>query len=117
VIAGVLVFALSNPDPEIHPAVAARHASIVAAGRNDFPNQVNNVLAFPGVFRGALDAGTRRITESAKLTAADAIHSVANEDLAADRIPRARSTRGSRRRWRRRWRRPPGRILRAVTSR
>ncbi|MGW5052931.1 NAD(P)-dependent malic enzyme [Actinokineospora sp. NPDC004072] len=81
-----IVFALSNPDPEIHPAVAARHAAIVATGRSDFPNQINNVLAFPGIFRGALDSGARRITERMKLAAADAILGVAEEDLAADRI-------------------------------
>jgi malate dehydrogenase (oxaloacetate-decarboxylating) len=81
-----VVFALSNPDPEIHPEVAARHAAIVATGRSDFPNQINNVLAFPGIFRGALDAGARRITENMKLAAADAIFGVASEDLAADYI-------------------------------
>jgi malate dehydrogenase (oxaloacetate-decarboxylating) len=81
-----IVFALSNPDPEVHPDVAARHAAIVATGRSDFPNQINNVLAFPGVFRGALDAGARRITEAMKLAAAEAIFSVAADDLAADRI-------------------------------
>ena len=81
-----IVFALSNPDPEIHPEVAARHAAIVATGRSDFPNQINNVLAFPGVFKGALDAGARRITERMKIAAADAIYAVASDDLAADRI-------------------------------
>ena len=81
-----IVFALSNPDPEIHPAVAARHAAVVATGRSDFPNQINNVLAFPGVFRGALDAGARRITENMKLAAADAIFQVAADELAVDRI-------------------------------
>ncbi|KAA2260984.1 NADP-dependent malic enzyme [Solihabitans fulvus] len=81
-----IVFALSNPDPEVHPEVAARHAAIVATGRSDFPNQINNVLAFPGIFRGALDAGARRITEGMKLAAADAIAAVAGDDLAADRI-------------------------------
>ena len=84
-----IVFALSNPDPEIHPAVAARHAAVVATGRSDFPNQINNVLAFPGVFRGALDAGARRITEGMKLAAAEAIVSVAAAapgGLAASRI-------------------------------
>jgi malate dehydrogenase (oxaloacetate-decarboxylating) len=80
------VFALSNPDPEVHPEVAARHAAIVATGRSDFPNQINNVLAFPGVFRGALDAGARRITETMKLAAADAIFSVVADDLAPHRI-------------------------------
>jgi malate dehydrogenase (oxaloacetate-decarboxylating) len=81
-----IVFALSNPDPEIHPDVAARHAAIVATGRSDFPNQINNVLAFPGIFRGALDAGARRITEHMKLAAAEAIYQVASDDLATDKI-------------------------------
>ncbi|MGI9000601.1 MAG: NAD(P)-dependent malic enzyme [Pseudonocardia sp.] len=81
-----MVFALSNPDPEVTPEVAARHAAIVATGRSDFPNQINNVLAFPGVFRGAFDAGARRITEPMKLAAAAAIFSVASDDLAADSI-------------------------------
>jgi malate dehydrogenase (oxaloacetate-decarboxylating) len=81
-----IVFALSNPDPEIHPDVAARYASVVATGRSDFPNQINNVLAFPGVFRGALDAGARRITERMKVAAAEAIFAVACDDLARDRI-------------------------------
>jgi len=81
-----VVFALSNPDPEIHPEVAKRHAAVVATGRSDFPNQINNVLAFPGVFRGALDAGARRITEKMKVAAAEAIFSVVGDDLAADHI-------------------------------
>ncbi|SDF93380.1 malate dehydrogenase (oxaloacetate-decarboxylating) [Lentzea fradiae] len=81
-----VVFALSNPDPEVHPEVAARHAAVVATGRSDFPNQINNVLAFPGIFRGALDAGARRITEGMKLAAADAILDVAKDDLGPDRI-------------------------------
>ena len=81
-----IVFALSNPDPEIHPDVAKRHAAIVATGRSDFANQINNVLAFPGVFRGALDAGARRITEKMKVAAAEAIFSVVGDDLAADYI-------------------------------
>ena len=83
---GGIVFAMSNPDPEIHPDVAAKYASVVATGRSDFPNQINNVLAFPGVFRGALDAGARRITERMKVAAAEAIFSVVREDLAPDRI-------------------------------
>ncbi len=83
---GSVVFALSNPDPEVHPEVAARHAAVVATGRSDFPNQINNVLAFPGIFRGALDAGATRITENMKLAAAGAIAAVASDDLAADRI-------------------------------
>nr|WP_221219679.1 NADP-dependent malic enzyme [Prauserella isguenensis] len=81
-----IVFALSNPDPEVHPEVAAKYASVVATGRSDFPNQINNVLAFPGVFRGALDAGARAITENMKLAAAEAIVSVAADELSADRI-------------------------------
>src|ERR1700729_1743707 len=68
-----IVFALSNPDPEIHPDVARAHARVVATGRSDFPNQINNVLAFPGVFRGALDVRAAQITEGMKLAAAHAI--------------------------------------------
>ena len=83
---GGVVFALSNPDPEIHPGVAAKYAAVVATGRSDYPNQINNVLAFPGVFRGALDAGARRITEKMMVTAAEAIFSVVSDDLAIDRI-------------------------------
>jgi malate dehydrogenase (oxaloacetate-decarboxylating) len=81
-----IVFALSNPDPEIHPDLAAKHAAVVATGRSDFPNQINNVLAFPGVFRGALNAGARRITEKMKMAAAEAIVSVVANDLALDRV-------------------------------
>lgn len=81
-----IVFALSNPDPEIHPETARKYAAVVATGRSDFANQINNVLAFPGVFRGALDAGARRITERMKLAAAQAIHSVVGDDLAVDYI-------------------------------
>ena len=81
-----IVFALSNPDPEIHPDAARKHAAIVATGRSDFPNQINNVLAFPGVFRGALDAGARRITEKMKVAAAEAIFSVVGDELAVDHI-------------------------------
>jgi malate dehydrogenase (oxaloacetate-decarboxylating) len=83
---GGIVFALSNPDPEIHPDAARRYAAVVATGRSDFPNQINNVLAFPGVFRGALDAGARRITEEMKVAAAHAIFSVVGGDLAVDHI-------------------------------
>ncbi len=81
-----IVFALSNPDPEVHPHVAAKYAAVVATGRSDFCNQINNVLAFPGVFRGALDAGARRITEKMMVAAAEAIFSVVSDDLAVDRI-------------------------------
>ncbi|GEE01404.1 putative malate dehydrogenase [Gordonia spumicola] len=81
-----IVFALSNPDPEIHPETAKKHAAVVATGRSDFPNQINNVLAFPGVFAGALDADARRITEGMKIAAAEAIFGVVGDDLAADHI-------------------------------
>lgn len=81
-----IVFAMSNPDPEIHPDVARKYAAIVATGRSDFPNQINNVLAFPGVFKGALDAGARRITEGMKIAAADAILGVVADELHADKI-------------------------------
>ncbi|WP_194815288.1 NADP-dependent malic enzyme [Nocardia sp. XZ_19_385] len=81
-----IVFAMSNPDPEIHPEVARKYASIVATGRSDFPNQINNVLAFPGVFKGALDAGARRITEGMKIAAADAILSVVADELGPEKI-------------------------------
>ncbi|WP_280401466.1 NAD(P)-dependent malic enzyme [Nocardia carnea] len=81
-----IVFAMSNPDPEIHPEVARKYAAIVATGRSDFPNQINNVLAFPGVFKGALDAGARRITEGMKIAAADAILGVVADELAVDKI-------------------------------
>ncbi|MBS9535141.1 NADP-dependent malic enzyme [Mycobacterium sp. M1] len=83
---GGVVFALSNPDPEIHPDLAAKYAAIVATGRSDFPNQINNVLAFPGMFRGALDSGARRITEAMKLAAAEAIYSVVADELGPDKI-------------------------------
>lgn len=81
-----IVFALSNPDPEIHPDVARRHAKVVATGRSDFPNQINNVLAFPGIFKGALDVGARKITDGMKVAAAEAIAAVAADDLSADYI-------------------------------
>nr|WP_219632503.1 NADP-dependent malic enzyme [Haloechinothrix aidingensis] len=81
-----IVFALSNPEPEVHPHVAGRYASVVATGRSDFPNQINNVLAFPGVFRGALDAGAHTITDNMKIAAAEAIATVAAEDLSVERI-------------------------------
>ena len=68
-----IVFALANPDPEIHPALAAKHAKVVATGRSDFPNQINNVLAFPGIFRGLLDAASSKITSETLIAAANAI--------------------------------------------
>src|SRR5690606_31509817 len=82
-----IVFALANPDPEIRPEEAAGVAAVIATGRSDFPNQINNVLCFPGIFRGALDAGATTVTENMKLAAAEAIALAVPEDqLAADFI-------------------------------
>ena len=75
-----IVFAMANPTPEIMPDVAAGHVAVIATGRSDFPNQVNNLLAFPGIFRGSLDARAGRITEKMKLAAANAIASIVGED-------------------------------------
>ncbi len=84
---GAVVFALANPDPEIHPLEAAKHATVVATGRSDFPNQINNVLAFPGLFRGLLDAAARHITTPMLVAAAEAIAScVSAEELNASYI-------------------------------
>ncbi|MGP9033505.1 NAD(P)-dependent malic enzyme [Glutamicibacter mysorens] len=77
-----IIFALSNPTPEIMPDVAAKYAAVVATGRSDFPNQINNVLAFPGIFRGALDSGAKKITEGMKVAAAHAIANLVGDDLA-----------------------------------
>jgi len=82
-----IVCALANPDPEVHPMVAARHAEVVATGRSDFPNQINNVLAFPGLFRGAFDSGAAQITEAMKLAAARAIASLVAEPTAHEIVP------------------------------
>ena len=81
-----IIFALANPNPEVDPEVAHRHAAIVATGRSDYPNQINNVLAFPGVFAGAFDAGARAITENMKLAAATALSEVVAGALAPDYI-------------------------------
>ena len=70
---GSIVFALANPDPEIDPAVARKYAAVVATGRSDHPNQINNVLAFPGIFRGLLDAQAHKITDKLLVAAAEAI--------------------------------------------
>jgi malate dehydrogenase (oxaloacetate-decarboxylating) len=83
---GGIVFSLANPIPEVDPAMAARYAAVVATGRSDLPNQINNVLAFPGVFRGAIDAGATGITEEMKLAAATAIADVVADDLRPDYI-------------------------------
>ncbi len=82
-----IVFAMANPDPEIRPEQAEGVAAVIATGRSDFPNQINNVLCFPGMFRGALDVGATTVTEGMKLAAADAIASVVTDDqLAPDHI-------------------------------
>lgn len=84
---GSIVFALANPTPEIDPAEATRHAAVVATGRSDFPNQINNVLAFPGVFRGLLDARSAEITPTMLLAAAKALAGVVtNAELNASYI-------------------------------
>jgi len=81
-----ITFLLSNPDPEIHPDAARRHAAVVATGRSDFPNQINNSLAFPGVFRGALDVRASTVTENMKLAAADAIAALVGADATTEYI-------------------------------
>jgi malate dehydrogenase (oxaloacetate-decarboxylating) len=83
---GAIAFLLSNPDPEIHPDVARRHVAVVATGRSDFPNQINNSLAFPGVFRAALDVRATTVTERMKLAAADAIAALVGGDAAQDYV-------------------------------
>jgi malate dehydrogenase (oxaloacetate-decarboxylating) len=82
-----VIFALANPDPEVHPDLARRYAAVVGTGRSDFPNQINNVLAFPGIFRGALDSGARRITENMKVAAARAIADVLSSPSVIEVIP------------------------------
>ena len=82
-----IVFALANPSPEIDPAIARRHAAIVATGRSDEPNQINNVLAFPGIFRGLLDAAASRVTEEVEIAAAHAIADIVDDsELSPDYI-------------------------------
>jgi malate dehydrogenase (oxaloacetate-decarboxylating) len=78
--ADAVVFALANPDPEVDPAQAEKYAAVVASGRSDYPNQINNVLAFPGVFRGLLDARASEITVDMLLRAAEAIALVVKDD-------------------------------------
>lgn len=75
-----IVFALANPEPEIDPVEAAKYARVVATGRSDYPNQINNVLAFPGIFRGMLDGGSHKITDEALIAAARAIASVVTDE-------------------------------------
>jgi malate dehydrogenase (oxaloacetate-decarboxylating) len=75
-----IVFAMANPTPEIMPELAAPYVRVMATGRSDYPNQINNVLAFPGVFRGALDCRATQISEAMKVAAAEAIAGVIPED-------------------------------------
>jgi malate dehydrogenase (oxaloacetate-decarboxylating) len=77
---GAIVFALANPDPEVDPTIARQTAAVVATGRSDFPNQINNVLVFPGVFRGLLDAQSRTVNTEMMLAAASALANVVSED-------------------------------------
>jgi malate dehydrogenase (oxaloacetate-decarboxylating) len=81
-----IIFGLANPTPEVHPTLAHKHARIVATGRSDFPNQINNVLAFPGIFRGAFDARAAAITEGMKLAAAQALAAIVGDDARNDMI-------------------------------
>jgi len=81
-----IIFAMANPTPEVHPDVAHRYARVVATGRSDFPNQINNVLAFPGIFRGAFDVHATAITEGMKLAAANALAALVGDDLAEDYV-------------------------------
>ena len=83
---GAFVFAMANPNPEVHPEVAHKYAAVVATGRSDFPNQINNVLAFPGIFAGALQVRASRITEGMKLAAAEALANLVGDDLAEDMV-------------------------------
>nr|WP_240351802.1 NADP-dependent malic enzyme [Streptomyces olivoreticuli] len=82
--ADALIFAMANPTPEIHPDVAHKYAAVVATGRSDYPNQINNVLAFPGIFAGALQVRASRITEGMKLAAAEALAAVVADELSAE---------------------------------
>ena len=81
-----VIFGLANPTPEVHPEVAHRHARVVATGRSDYPNQINNVLAFPGIFRGAFDVRATAITENMKLAAANALAGLVGDDVREDYI-------------------------------
>ncbi|MGG2458666.1 NAD(P)-dependent malic enzyme [Streptomyces sp. RGM 3693] len=81
-----MIFAMANPNPEIHPDVAHKYAAVVATGRSDFPNQINNVLAFPGIFAGAMQVRASQITEGMKLAAAEALAAVVADELSADKV-------------------------------
>jgi malate dehydrogenase (oxaloacetate-decarboxylating) len=83
---GSIVFALANPDPEVAPDIAQKYAAVIATGRSDYPNQINNVLAFPGIFRGAMNVRASAITKGMKLAAANALADAVGERLARDFI-------------------------------
>jgi malate dehydrogenase (oxaloacetate-decarboxylating) len=78
--ADAMVFAMANPTPEVTPEEAAPYARVIATGRSDYPNQINNVLCFPGIFRGALDVRAREITETMKMAAAEGIAAIVGDD-------------------------------------
>jgi malate dehydrogenase (oxaloacetate-decarboxylating) len=75
-----MVFAMANPNPEVTPEEAAPYARVIATGRSDYPNQINNVLCFPGIFRGALDVRAREITEEMKMAAARGIAAIVGDE-------------------------------------
>jgi malate dehydrogenase (oxaloacetate-decarboxylating) len=82
-----IIFALANPEPEVDPVIARRYAAVVATGRSDEPNQINNVLVFPGIFRGLLNAGAKQVTEEIEIAAGRAIADVVTSaELSADYI-------------------------------
>jgi malate dehydrogenase (oxaloacetate-decarboxylating) len=81
-----IIFAMANPNPEVHPDVAHRHARVVATGRSDFPNQINNVLAFPGIFRGAFDVHASSITEGMKVAAAQALAALVGDQVTEEMV-------------------------------
>jgi malate dehydrogenase (oxaloacetate-decarboxylating) len=85
--AGAIVFAMANPTPEVPPEAIESFAAVIGTGRSDYPNQINNVLAFPGIFRGALDVRASAIVEEMELAAAHALADVVEPDhLAADYV-------------------------------
>ncbi|NPC43019.1 NADP-dependent malic enzyme [Nocardioides sp. zg-1230] len=84
--ADAIIFGLANPTPEVHPDLANRYARVVATGRSDYPNQINNVLAFPGIFRGAFDVHATAITEGMKVAAATALAELVGDDLREDLV-------------------------------
>jgi malate dehydrogenase (oxaloacetate-decarboxylating) len=77
---------MANPTPEVTPEEAAPYARVIATGRSDYPNQINNVLCFPGIFRGALDVRAREITEAMKMAAAEGIAAIVADDLREDHV-------------------------------